>query len=301
MTGGAVPPAGAAGGGPDPDGFGDTGAFPAEPTGTADARGVHWPTVLAAGGVAAIVAAVIVTIGVIGMHRADRGEVSAQPVMVTVDAPAARPAATDETDDRPGEDDTDDADAESAADIAPEEGALAPAQGATAQGAPAPADADAEPAPAAQPEPESESESDPAAQEPSGAWTPAAPLPADFTVTADEPTVAQLNDLVYFLVATSAADEAKARNLEGGQGAVVVPQTVYRVGFFRAPRGGSRVSGPLERDGERITARLHASSAGIPDVAMPIVFVRRDGNWRLSSDSLCQGVRTLGLPIFCNA
>ena len=52
---------------------------------------------------------------------------------------------------------------------------------------------------------------------------------------------------------------------------------------------------------ERITARLHASSAGIPDVAMPIVFVRRDGNWRLSSDSLCQGVRTLGLPIFCNA
>lgn len=290
MTGGAVPPAGAAGGGPEPDGFGDSGASPAQSAGPAE-RGVHWPTVLAAGGVAAIVAAVIVTIGVIGMHRADRGEVSAQPVMVTVDAPAAQPAAADETDDRPGEDDAPDADAETAADIALEEGALAPAGG-------APVEDGAEPVPAAQSAPESA----PAAQAPAGAWTPAAPLPADFTVTADEPTVAQLNDLVYFLVATPAADEAKARNLEGGQGAVVVPQTVYRVGFFRAPRGGSQVSGPLERDGDRITARLHVSSAGIPDVAMPIVFVRQGGNWRLSSDSLCQGVRTLlGLPIFCNA
>lgn len=296
MTGGAVPPAGAAGGGPEPDGFGDTGTFPARSAGSAE-RGVHWPTVLAAGGVAAIVAAVIVTFGVIGMHRADRGEVSAQPVMVTVDAPAAQPAAADETDDRPGDDDgAGDADAEAAADIALEDGALAPAQG-----APTPAESGAEPAPAAQPAPEPEPESDPATQEPAGSWTPAAPLPADFTVTADEPTVAQLNDLVYFLVATPASDEAKARNLEGGQGAVVVPQTVYRVGFFRAPRGGSQVSGPLERDGNRITARLHASSAGIPDVAMPIVFVHQDGNWRLSSDSLCQGVRTLGLPIFCNA
>lgn len=293
MTGGALPPAGAAGGGPAPDGFGDTGAFPAQSGDGRGDRGVHWPTVLAAGGVAAIVAAVIVTIGVIGMHRADRGEVSAQPVMVTVAAPDAAPAAAAETDDRPGDEEgAEGADAETAADIALEEGALAPAQG-------APAADDARPAPAAQPAPEPEAA--PADPEPAGSWTPAAPLPADFTVTADEPTIAQLNDLVYFLVATPAADEAKARNLEGGQGAVVVPQTVYRVGFFRAPRGGSRVSGPLERDGDRITAQLRASSAGIPDVAMPIVFVRRDGNWRLSSDSLCQGVRTLGLPIFCNA
>ena len=57
----------------------------------------------------------------------------------------------------------------------------------------------------------------------------------------------------------------------------------------------------MERNGDTITVQLHSFSAGIPDISMPINFVYKDGNWRLASSSMCQGVKTVGLPIYCNA
>ncbi len=129
---------------------------------------------------------------------------------------------------------------------------------------------------------------------------PAWALPADVTVTATAPSVADFNNIVQFLVATPASDEAKAANLEGGHSAVIVPRTVYSMGLFRAPRGSSSVSGPIARKGSRATLNLHARSAGRPDVNMPIDFVYQ-GNWKLASSSLCKGVKTVGLPIYCNA
>ena len=131
-------------------------------------------------------------------------------------------------------------------------------------------------------------------------WDPATPLPADYAVTSKNPTIEELNGIVHFLTATDAPDSAKTRNIEAPD-AVVVPKTVSRIGLFRAPRGGSTVSGPIRRDGNRITVHLDAHSAGIPTVSMPITFVYKDGNWRLASSSMCAGVRTLGLPIYCNA
>ena len=128
----------------------------------------------------------------------------------------------------------------------------------------------------------------------------AAALPANFTVSAANPSVADFNSIVQFLVATPASDTAKAANIEGGESAVVVPRTVYNLGLFRAPKGSAGVSGPIVRTDSRATLKMHARSAGRPDISMPIDFVYQ-GNWKLASSSMCQGVKTVGLPIYCNA
>lgn len=133
-----------------------------------------------------------------------------------------------------------------------------------------------------------------------GRWTPASPLPDDFIATAANPSVDDLNAIIWFLVATDAPSSAKARNIETEQ-AIVVPDTVSRIGLFRAPRGGFRVSGPVRGGGDRITAHLNAFSQGTPEVSLDVDFVRVGGNWRLADSSMCNGVRAVGLPIHCNA
>ncbi|MGW0036900.1 hypothetical protein [Gordonia sp. NPDC003376] len=123
--------------------------------------------------------------------------------------------------------------------------------------------------------------------------------PAGFRVTSEQPTAAELNSIIEFLVATPASDSAKAANLEGGMNAVIVPRTVYTLGLFRPPLGWHQVSDPRQ-DGHVITATLTSGSAGRPTIRVPIRFTRIDGNWRLSASSLCQGVKTVGLDIYCN-
>lgn len=130
-------------------------------------------------------------------------------------------------------------------------------------------------------------------------WVPPTPLPADFAVTNEDPTIEDLNNIVFFLTTTDAPSEAKSRNIEV-QEAIVVPQTVSRIGLFRAPRGGSLLTDPV-RNGNTITVNLHAYSAGIPNINMSIDFVYADGSWRLAALSMCKGVKTVGLPIYCNA
>ncbi len=137
------------------------------------------------------------------------------------------------------------------------------------------------------------------------ALAPAAPAlaapGAGFRVTSEKPTAAELNDLVQFIVATPASDADKAANVQGGMSSVVVPRTVYTLGLFRAPRGSSRVTGPITGSGDRVTGDLTANSVGIPTVRMKVDFVREGGNWKLASSSMCEGVKAVGLPIFCNA
>ncbi|WP_182347301.1 hypothetical protein [Tomitella gaofuii] len=287
-----------AGGG---EGFGDEGHFIAADGAPPNPHALHWPTILASAGVAAVVAALILSVGIVGMHRDDSSAV-AQPAVVRVVADpgagvvAGEPPASAATP-APA------AQPEPAAPSAPAEES-APAAPAVQVAPPAAARQDhaAEPEPeAAEPEPESQA-AEPELQEPTEvtAWAPPSPLPPDFTVSAAEPTLADLNNLVYFITATAASDEAKARNIEAGMGGVIVPKTVYNLGLFRAPRGWSRVTGPVQRQGNRITVQLHSFSAGMPGVDMPIAFVRQGGVWKLASSSLCAGVRTVGLPIYCN-
>ncbi|UPW09957.1 hypothetical protein M1C59_03625 [Gordonia terrae] len=125
-------------------------------------------------------------------------------------------------------------------------------------------------------------------------------FPPNFTVTTDRPTLADLNDIVEFLVETPASDQAKAANVEGGMNAVIVPRTVYSLGLFRAPRGWNDVTGPLVQKGNSVTATLNSGSAGRPTIRMTIEFKKLDGNWKLAASSLCQGVKTVGLNIYCN-
>ncbi|MDL9936937.1 hypothetical protein QSJ18_09315 [Gordonia sp. ABSL1-1] len=125
-------------------------------------------------------------------------------------------------------------------------------------------------------------------------------FPANFKVTTDRPTLADLGDIVEFLVETPASDQAKAANVEGGMNAVIVPKTVYSLGLFRAPRGWNEVTGPLVQKGNSATATLNSGSAGRPTIRMTIEFKKLDGNWKLSANSLCQGVKTVGLKIYCN-
>ncbi|NMO00748.1 hypothetical protein HH308_05905 [Gordonia sp. TBRC 11910] len=130
---------------------------------------------------------------------------------------------------------------------------------------------------------------------------PAKTFPPNFTVTAEHPTLADLNDIVEFIVETPASDEAKAANVEGGMSAVVVPRTVYQLGLFRAPRGWNDVTGPLVQRGNSVTATLNSGSAGRPTIRMTIEFKRLGGNWKLAASSMCQGVKAVGLNIYCNS
>ncbi|CAM3056467.1 hypothetical protein [Skermania piniformis] len=129
----------------------------------------------------------------------------------------------------------------------------------------------------------------------------ARPLPPNFTVTTDQPSLDDLDAIVEFLVETPASDEAKAANVEGGMDAVIVPKTVYALGLFRAPQGWNEMTGPLVQDGNRVTATLNSFSAGRPEIRMTIEFKKLAGNWKLSADSFCAGVKTVGLDIYCNA
>lgn len=124
--------------------------------------------------------------------------------------------------------------------------------------------------------------------------------PGTFRITSDVPTLAELNEQVRFLVETPASDEAKAANLEGGANAVIVPRTVYNLGLFRAPQGWNEVTGPETHDGDVHTAILHSGSAGRPTITMQVTWKRVDGSWKLANESLCAGVKTVGLPIPCD-
>ncbi|MFD4353663.1 hypothetical protein ACFWPX_13980 [Nocardia sp. NPDC058518] len=128
----------------------------------------------------------------------------------------------------------------------------------------------------------------------------AAADPGSFRITSEVPSLAELNEQVRFLVETGASDEAKAVNLEGGANAVVVPRTVYNLGLFRAPLGWNEVTGPETHSGNEHTAILHSSSAGRPSITMKVTWKRIDGTWKLANNSLCAGVKTVGLPIPCN-
>lgn len=129
---------------------------------------------------------------------------------------------------------------------------------------------------------------------------PDAQVTHEFAVTSEVPTLAELDAQIRLLVGTPAPDAVKAAQLEGGDRAVAVPKMVYRIGFFRPPRGSSLVTGPETHSGDTHTAVINASRQGAPTVQIVAEWRRIDGSWKLASKSLCNGITTLGLPIPCN-
>ncbi|ADU00254.1 hypothetical protein [Mycolicibacterium gilvum] len=122
----------------------------------------------------------------------------------------------------------------------------------------------------------------------------------EFAITSEVPTLAELDAQIRLLVASPAPDDVKAAQLEGGVRAVVVPKMIYRVGFFRPPKGSSVVTGPETHEPDRHTAVINASRQGAPTVQVVAEWRRIDGRWKLASKSLCNGIKTIGLPIPCN-
>ncbi|MFN6550027.1 hypothetical protein ACP6C7_01430 [Mycolicibacterium septicum] len=122
----------------------------------------------------------------------------------------------------------------------------------------------------------------------------------DFAITAPVPTLEELNAQIQLLVASQAPDYVKAAQLEGGPRAVIVPKMVYRLGIFRAPKGSAVVTGPETHDGTSHTAVINGSRQGQPTLQIPAEWRYIDGQWKLASKSMCNGISTLGLPIPCN-
>ncbi|MGV0852904.1 hypothetical protein [Mycolicibacterium phlei] len=122
----------------------------------------------------------------------------------------------------------------------------------------------------------------------------------EFAITSEVPTLEELDAQIRLLVATPAPDWVKAAQLEGGDRAVIVPKMIYKIGFFRPPRGSSQVTGPETHDGDRHTAIINASRQGAPTIQVEAEWRRIDGRWKLASKSLCNGIKTMNLPIPCN-
>lgn len=123
---------------------------------------------------------------------------------------------------------------------------------------------------------------------------------AEFAITSPVPTLQELSRQIELLVATPAPDDVKAAQLEGGSRAVIVPKMIYRLGFFRPPRGSSTVTGPETHEQTRHTAVINASRQGAPTIQVTAEWRFIDGRWKLANKSLCNGISTIGLPIPCN-
>lgn len=260
---------------------------------------INWPTVLASAGVAAVVAAIILSIGIVGLSRNAQSQGQQSTIIIPnaesttksalpSSGKTANPSEPKAAAGSRGAPSTVTATAGSAEPVSPATGRATDAGKEAAAQQPSPAEDSTAGAPAGK------------------APTNATPLENTEStdnselITSDNPTAEELGRIVSFLTATDAPDEAKAQLLETPE-AVIVPKTISRIGFFRSPKGGSQVNGPVRVRGNKATAHLEAYSAGIPNVSIPIAFVKKDGSWRLSAESVCRGVKTLGLPIYCNS
>ncbi|MDY6811873.1 MAG: hypothetical protein SW127_23180 [Actinomycetota bacterium] len=250
---------------------------------TGGSSGVSWPTVMVAGGVAAIVSALIVTIGVVGLLLSDIGQgtsaSSAQPTVVNLGSAQGQ---------------------------MPQQ---APTAGAPASSAP-PAAAPANPSIAAGPKgevlgPPGEGSS---ADLPTGGGAsggglapgtvPEAAAPQTTQPTTEQttqattasratPTVGQLQNDLDVLVG-GGSNAQKAKRLEGGQRAVNQAQPVVLLLQRFKPLGFSyKVVGPVSVTGNTAKATLELKSPGYQPARMPVYWVWQDGQWKLSNRSIC--------------
>ncbi|MGU3293011.1 hypothetical protein [Williamsia sp. M5A3_1d] len=235
---------------------------------------VNLPTVLASAGVAAVVSAIIVTIGVVGLVIS--GDIDGEPsasaqTPTVVNLGAAQSGLTQQA----------------AAQAAPP---AATASASAAPGAPAAA------APAAEQVPESDGgagagtapvapAAPPAAQPQQAApqqAAPAAPVAAPQALTAG-----QLNTKVRILMNTGASRAARADELQSGArglGSVDGVANLLRVsgaGFTY------RIIDPVTVNGTTLNATLQMTLAGQGSKTQALSWVWADGKWKLSNSSTC--------------
>ncbi|MEP9391829.1 hypothetical protein ABLE94_06140 [Gordonia sp. VNK1] len=249
-------------------------------SGSDSGGGVSWPTVLASAGVAAIISALIVTIGVVGLLIADGdnggSNTAAQPTVVNLGGAAntqalgAAPAGSSPAAGQApaGQTPAGQAPAAAPTEQVPEAGApggapaaAAPATGAPAAGAPAVTSA---PAAGAQP------------TQQQAAAAPAALTPG------------QLTTKVKTVMNTSAPRASRASELQGGNQALISVDTVSRL-LASYPNSGFtyQIIGPVTVNGTTMNAQLQMSVPGYGSRYKPMKWFWLDGKWKLSNESVC--------------
>ncbi|WP_439031455.1 hypothetical protein [Gordonia terrae] len=234
--------------------------------------GISIPTVLASAGVAAIISAIVVTIGVVGIVVSERDDSAnaAQPTVVNLGS----------------------------AQTALPQQAVAGQQ--PAPGQPAPAGA---PAPAAAPAAENVPESGGTVG--AGPAPAPAPAPAPGTTAAPQQTAAgptaltpgQLNTKVNTIMNSRGNRAARASELEGGEralrqiDAVAAAITTYgNVGL------SYQMINPVQLNGNTLTAPLQISIVGRGSQNRALTWVWTGSKWKLSNKSVCTIAGFLLLP-----
>ncbi|MFT4394125.1 hypothetical protein ACLTEW_04240 [Gordonia lacunae] len=233
--------------------------------------GVSIPTVLASAGVAAIISAIVVTIGVVGIVVSERNDSAsaAQPTVVNLGA---------------------------AQTALPHQG-IAGQQPGAVPGQPAPAGA-----PAAAPT-ENVPEGGGAIGGPVGpagegaAPAPGQAAPAPGTTAAPQQTVAagptaltpgQLNTKVRIVMNSNGSRAARAAELEGGERALRQIDLVSRAITTYGNVGLSyQMVGPVQVSGTTLTAPLQISVVGRGSQNRSMTFVWSGNKWKLSNRSVC--------------
>ncbi|MBA4023333.1 MAG: hypothetical protein C0482_13305 [Gordonia sp.] len=227
--------------------------------------GVNMPTVFVAAGVSAIISALIVSIGVVGVLFAvdsdNSGATAAQPTVVNLGS-AANPQGTAPV--------AGNAQATSPAPAAPTTTTQAPAA------APAPVVGGGTSGGGGYAAPQS--------QAPAATQAPAAQqqVEAPAALSTDE-----LNSKLKTVLNGSSGQ--KADELEGGAKAATVGEGIGNTLRAFEPVGLKWwIAGPVNVSGNTMTANLVLRSPGFNDATMGLTWVWKDGKWKLSNTSACE-------------
>lgn len=241
----------------------------AAPEQTPSKGGINWPTVMMASGISAVVSAIVLAIGLVGLLLTDVGgsNNAAQQTPTVVNLGAANQPL-----------------------------AQAPAAAAPAPAAETPsADAPAPEAPAAQ----APSADAPAADAPA-AEVPAATAPTSSAAssTPTAPTLGQFqSDLKLLRSGASTAEKGKV--LEGGTAAVGPINSLFKMADqFQAAGVRYEVTGPVKQNGTTATARFKLTGPGYEPAYSTMYWVWKDGRWKLTNRSVCELAAYIQAP--CN-
>ncbi|WP_132993160.1 hypothetical protein [Gordonia zhaorongruii] len=230
---------------------------------------VNVPTILASAGIAAVVSALIVTIGVVGMATSDKlggtTAASATPTVVNLGAEHAGLG---------------------------NGAAAAGASTASASGEP---DVAAEPEPVAEEEvPESDGGSGTGGDAPQsdgqerGAQQRAVQAPKQSAAASPKSlTPGQLNTKVKTIMNTKASRAARADELESGARALGSIDEVAEMLRVSGAGFSYKMIGPVQHSGKSLTATLQMSLIGNGSRTRQLTWVWTDDKWKLSDKSVC--------------
>lgn len=255
--------------------------YPAEQLsgGQKAASKVSIPTILASAGVAAVVSALIVTIGVVGLvisNDNNNNSSMQQPTVVNLGA-AQNPGAQSGT--------------------APVAGNAAPQAGTTTPPAAAPAPAAVEQVP--------ESGGDAGAGTgTAGVTQSAAPQPQAPAQTQQQPAVAapaaltagQLNTKVKIIMNTGASRAARGDELQAGERALGSVDAVAEMLRVSGAGFTYKMIDPVSLNGTNLSAPLQMSLVGNGSRNLQLTWVWVDGKWKLSNTSVCDIASYAMLP-----